>query len=140
MPEIKYGNKTIEYSILIKEGLKSHYITVEKGKGVTLRGKAIPIEKSDKLIAKKAKWIIDKLELVKSIGEDEIVAGSRIQYLGRRYYVEIYINEDIENIEIDFTESKFKVLTPKKLNNQSNLIKAFEAFFTQKAEEKIKPR
>ncbi|WP_139856650.1 M48 family metallopeptidase [Aequorivita sinensis] len=140
MPEIKYGNKTIEYTILEKEGLRSHYITVEKGTGVTLKGEAIPIEKSDKLIAKKAKWIIDKLELVKSIGEDKIVTGSRIQYLGRKYYVEIFINEDIENIEINFTESKFKVLTPKRLNSQSNLIEAFETFFTQKAEEKIKPR
>lgn len=140
MQKIKYGNKTIEYSILVKEGLKSHYITVEKGKGVILKGKAIPIEKSDKLIAKKAKWIIDKLELVKSIGEDEIVTGSRIQYLGRKYYVEIFINGDIENIEIDFTESKFKVLTPKRLNSHSNFTEAFETFFTQKAEEKIKPR
>lgn len=140
MREIKYGNKTIEYSILEKEGLKSHYITVEKGKGVILKGKPIPIEKSDKLIAKKAKWIIDKLELVKSIGEDEIVTGSRIQYLGRRYYVEIFINSDIETIEIDFTESKFKILTPKSLNTQSNLIEAFETFFTYKAEEKILPR
>ncbi|SRX73376.1 M48 family metallopeptidase [Aequorivita antarctica] len=140
MPEIKYGHKTIEYTILEKEGLKSHYITVEKGKGVTLKGNLISIEKSDKLIAKKAKWIIDKLELVKSIGEDEIVTGSRIQYLGRKYYVEIFINNDIENIEIDFTESKFKVLTPKSLNSQSNLVEAFENFFTQKALEKIKPR
>ncbi len=142
MPEIKYGNKTIEYTFLEKVGLKSHYITVEKGKGVTLKGNQISIEKSDKLIAKKAKWIIDKLELVKSIGEDEIVTGSRIQYLGRKYYVEIFINsdEDSNRIEIDFTESKFKVLAPKSLNNQKDLTEAFESFYKEKAIEKLTPR
>lgn len=142
MHEIKYGNKTIEYTFLEKEGLKSHYITVEKGKGVILKGKPISVEKSDKLIAKKAKWIIDKLELVKSIGEDEIVTGSRIQYLGRKYYVEILINPDekANSIEIDFTESKFKVLTPKSLNNQKDLTEAFEQFYKEKAIEKLTPR
>lgn len=141
MPEIKYGNKIIEYTFLEKEGLKSHYITVEKGKGVILKGKPISTEKSDKLIAKKAKWIIDKLELVKAIGEDEIVTGSRIQYLGRKYYVEIFINSDEEsNIEIDFTESKFKVITPKSLNNQKDLTEAFEVFYKEKAIEKLTPR
>ncbi|WP_417371458.1 M48 family metallopeptidase [Gelidibacter japonicus] len=142
MLKIKYGNKTIEYTFLEKEGLKSHYITVEKGKGVTLKGNQISIEKSNKLIAKKAKWIIDKLELVKSIGEDEIVTGSRIQYLGRKYYVEIFINsdDDDKSIEIDFTESKFKVLTPRLLNTQKDLTEAFELFYKEKATEKLIPR
>lgn len=140
MRKVKYGNTTIEYSIDVKEGLKSHYITVERGEGVVLKGKAISAEKSDMLIAKKARWIMDKLELVKAIGDEEIVTGSRIPYLGRRYYVEIFLKEDLEEIEIDFTASKFKVLTPKKLNTQDNLIEAFDNFFTIKAEEKIVPR
>lgn len=142
MHEIKYGNKKIAYTFLEKEGLKSHYITVERGRGVILKGAPISIEKSDKLIAKKAKWIIDKLELVKSVGDDDIATGSRIQYLGRKYYVEIFINSDEEatNIEIDFTESKFKVLTPKSLNNQKDLTEAFESFYKEKAIEKITPR
>lgn len=140
MREVKYGNKTIEYSILIKEDLKSHYITVERGQGVVLKGKAIPVEKSDMLIAKKARWIMEKLELVKAIGEEEIVTGSRIPYLGRRYYVQLFIKEGLEEIKIDFTESKFKVFTPKSLNTQPDLIQAFDSFFTLKAEEKIIPR
>ena len=61
MPSIKYGDKTIEYSILEKESLKSHYITVEKNKGVTLKGKPVSLEKSQKLVSKKAKWILEKL-------------------------------------------------------------------------------
>jgi predicted metal-dependent hydrolase len=140
MPSVKYGSQLIEYQTLVKDGLKSHYISVQKGNGVVLKGKAIPVDKADKLILKKAKWIIDKLELVKSIGDQDIVTGSRIQYLGRKYYVEIFINNDLEEVVINFTESKFKVSLPKALNTQEELQKTFENFFREKAVEKIAPR
>jgi predicted metal-dependent hydrolase len=140
MHKVVYGKNTIEYSILIKDGLKSHYITVEKGVGVTLKGKELPIAKADQLILKKARWILDKLELVKSIDDHDIVTGSRVQYLGRKYYVEVIINNDLSKIDIEFNESKFKVRTPEHLNNQSNLIDAFEDFYRLKAKEKITPR
>lgn len=140
MPEVQYGHKTISYTLLIKEGLKSHYITVQKGEGVVLKGKEISLEKSQQLILKKAKWIIDKLELVKSIGDEDIVTGSRIQYLGRKYYVDLFISDSLEEIIIEFTESKFKVGLPKHLNFQDEIKLAFEEFIQQKAEEKIAPR
>jgi hypothetical protein len=140
MPKVQYGHKTIEYSFKEKEKLKSHYITVDKGDGVVLKGKSISDDKAQKLILKKAKWILDKLDLVSSIGDDDIVTGSRIQYLGRKYYVELFENSSQKEILIDFTESKFKVLLPKSLNNQIELKHAFENFLRLKAEEKLKPR
>ena len=140
MPKVQYGNRTIEYDFLEKDGLKSHYITVQKGEGVVLKGKAITDEHAQKLILKKAKWILDKVDLVKSIGDEDIVTGARIQYLGRKYYVEIFINDNLEEVNIDFTESKFKVSLPRKMDNQANLTNAFELFLKQKAEEKIVPR
>jgi predicted metal-dependent hydrolase len=139
MPSVKYGNKTIEYNFLLKEGLKSHYITVEKGIGVILKGKSISEEFAGKLILKKAKWILDKLELVQSIGDEDIVTGSRIQYLGKKHYVELNIDERIQVIDIDFTESKFKVTLPTRLNNQVALKVTFENFIRQKAKERIEP-
>src|SRR5690554_2784781 len=140
MRSVQYGNRVIEYTFLEKENLKSHYITVQKGEGVTLKGREITDAHAEKLILKKAKWIIDKLELVKSIGEDDIVTGSRIQYLGRKYYVELFIDSSLKTIEIDFTESKFKVYLSKELNNQEDIKKAFSNFITEKAKEKITPR
>ena len=139
MYSVQYGNKTIEYSIAVKEGLKSYYISVEKGFGIILRGKPISIEQADKLILKKAKWILDKLDLVSSISDGEIVTGSRIQYLGRKYYVELIIENDSPKITIDFTESKFKLSLPNQLNSQENLQQAFENYFRIKAQEKIEP-
>jgi hypothetical protein len=140
MSSVQYGDKTIEYTFLEKEGLKSHYITVQKGEGVILKGKAVPLEQANKLILKKAKWILDKLELVKFINEEDIVTGSRIQYLGRKYYVELIINEKLKEIKIDFTESKFVLHLPTSLNTQLSLKEAFNAYQKEKAIEKIKPR
>lgn len=139
MFSVQYGKRIIDYAILEKEGLKSHYITVEKGVGVILKGKSIPKELADKLILKKAKWIIEKLDLVSSINEGEIVTGSRIQYLGKKYYVELHIIEDSTRINIDFTESKFIITLPNHLNTQEQLQLAFENYFRVKAQEKITP-
>jgi predicted metal-dependent hydrolase len=139
MPSVQYGHKSIEYNFLIKEGLKSHYISVEKGIGVILKGKSIPAEHAEKLILKKAKWILDKLDLVQSIGDEDIVTGARIQYLGRKYYVELTIDERLQVIDIDFTESKFKVTLPTRLNNQVALKVTFENFIRLKAKERIEP-
>lgn len=140
MPNVQYGNRIIDYTFLEKANLKSHYISVVKGDGVILKGKPISDEYAQQLILKKAKWIIDKLELVKSIGDDDIVTGSRIQYLGKKYYVEVTINNELNSVFIEFNESKFKVNSPLSLNNQEELKLAFEQYFKQKAKEKIAPR
>jgi len=140
MPSVTYGHKIIDYTILEKEQLKSHYITVERGAGVVLKGKVIPETTAKQLILKKAKWILDKLELVSSIGDTDIVTGARIQYLGRKYYVEVINKEGIATIEIDFTESKFKVYVSKGLNSQKAIQQAFNDFIIAKAKEKIGPR
>lgn len=139
MYSVQYGNRTITFSIVVKEELKSHYVSVEKGIGVILKGKSIPEEHAKKLILKKAKWILDKLDLVQSIGDEDIVTGSRIQYLGRKYYVELTIDDKLQVIDIDFTESKFKVMLPSRLNNQVALKVTFENFMRQKAKERIEP-
>jgi hypothetical protein len=139
MPSIQYGNKTIDYCFIEREGLKSYYISVEKGVGVILKGKPISIEQADKLILKKAKWILDKLDLVSSISDGDIVTGSRIQYLGKKYYVKLVLDNTTPKISIDFTESKFKITLPNDLNTQENLLQAFENYFRVKAQEKIEP-
>lgn len=139
MYSVQYGDRVINYDMSVKEGLKSHYITVEKEVGVILKGKPISKNQADKLILKKAKWILDKLDLVSSVSDGDIATGSRIQYLGRRYYVELILEDEATKIKIDFTESKFKIALPKHLNNQEDLRQAFEHFYRIKALEKIEP-
>ncbi len=140
MPDVQYGNRTIKYSIYEKTGLKSHYISVAQDEGVVLKGSRLSLEASNQLILKKARWIIEKLELVQAQQVDEIVTGSRMQYLGRKYYVQLVIDDTRSDILIRFTASKFQVNLPASLHSQRALKAAFQRFFQQKAKEKITPR
>jgi predicted metal-dependent hydrolase len=54
--------------------------------------------------------------------------------------VELFVNEELESIEIDFTHSQFKVSLPKELNNQSALKEAFKLYYRVKAIAKITSR
>ena len=139
MPKVAYGEKVIEYSIQEKDELKSHYITVERGNGVVLKGKSVTEEQSQRLVLKRAKWILDKLKLVEAIDEGDIVTGSRIQYLGRRYYVQLLKKTDGRQVAVDFNESKFKISVPEDYT-QNNIHEALNQFFKEKANEKITPR
>lgn len=141
MPEVKYGKRIITFEFQLSAHLKAHYITVEKGKGVTLKGGEINLFDAQNLILKKARWIIKKLELVESIGEKDIVSGSRIQYLGRSYYAQVIFSEEVKKTTIDFNESKFIIRINLDAENTQEQIKlALDKFYRDKVKEKILPR
>ena len=139
MFKVEYGKKVIEYSVQEKEELKSHYITVERGNGVVLKGKSVTEEQSQRLVLKRAKWILDKLKLVEAIDEGDIVTGSRIQYLGRRYYVQLQKIANLRKVLVEFNESKFNISVPDNYI-QADIHNELYQFFKKKANEKITPR
>ena len=132
---VAYGDTRIAYRFIEQNGLKSHYISVEKGEGVTLKGRLIPIEEADKLILKKAKWIVDKLRLVaEKPSDDLIVSGSRLPYLGRNYYVEIIKDEAIKKASVVFNYSKFKItINPNSVDVQGDIQCALIIFYREKS-------
>jgi predicted metal-dependent hydrolase len=141
MPNVLYGSHIIEYEFLEKPELKSHYITVEKGKIVVLKGKTIPESKANTLILKKARWIIEKLFLVQSIEESEIVTGSRIPFLGKKYYVQVLFSEEISTPGIHFNHSKFTITLPINQSNIQETIKLeLDDYYRIQAKEKLIPR
>jgi predicted metal-dependent hydrolase len=140
MHSVRYGSKVIDYSIHEKEGLKSHYISVEKNIGVVLKGKPVSQDKADKLILKKAKWIFDKLKIVGTTHENDIVTGSRIPYLGKSYYVEIKIIKQCNKVEIDFNHSKFSISLSSKEVTQEDIKTALNDFYKIKAIQKVTSR
>ncbi|TWR30469.1 M48 family metallopeptidase [Mucilaginibacter pallidiroseus] len=140
MPKVTYGNGVIDYTILEKDGLKSHYIVVEKSAGVILKGKSVPLYKADQLILKKARWILSKLNLVKRTDEEEIVTGSRIMYLGRRYYTEIVFDNSVTDANIEFNHSQFKFTVNPFVDIQAVIKVSLQNFYRAKAVEKITPR
>jgi predicted metal-dependent hydrolase len=137
---VKYGDTTIKYRFVHQDGLQSHYISVEKGEGVTLKGSQIPTAQADKLILKKAKWIVDKLELVAITPTEAIVSGSRLPYLGRNYYVQIIFDETATKATINFTYSKFKITVNPNADIQTDIQATLAIFYRQKAIEKITKR
>ena len=139
MPEVRYGDQTIQYSVQVSNELKSHYIIVEKSHGVILKGALLSEERANKYILKKARWILDKLSLVESVNEADIVTGSRILYLGKKYYTEVYFNDSITTTKIEFNHSRFKITTSG-INTQQDIQLALDNFFREKAAEKIHPR
>lgn len=138
MPNIKYGSKIIEYTIQIKDGLKSHYVVVEKNRGVVFKGQAVSQELSDRMVLKKARWILKKLDLVTDREAAPLVTGSRLRYLGRWYYLEI-VEEDHPEIAIEFNHSKFRIAVPPE-TTQEAIRMALAHYYQEKAEEKITPR
>lgn len=140
MPEVKYGTKVIQFALEEKEGLKSHYITVEKNAGVVLKGTPVSESKAEKLILKKAKWILSKLALVETLEEGDIVTGSRIQYLGKRFYTEVLFDEQIKKSEVHFNHSQFKIIVNPNSSIQQDIEDALLSFYRVKAKEKLEPR
>ncbi|HEU4470710.1 MAG TPA: SprT family zinc-dependent metalloprotease [Flavisolibacter sp.] len=140
MRSVQYGSRTISYSFKPKNGLKSHYISVEREAGVVLKGKPVPAAMADKLILKKARWILEKMELVRSVKDEEIVTGSRLPYLGKTYYVQISVDRALESPIVTFNYSKFQITVPGKNTSQDRIMTALELFYKEKAIEKIMPR
>ena len=140
MRRVQYGRKTIEYSSLVNEGLKSHYITVARDSGVVLKGRSVSPAIADKLILKKAPWIFNKLAVVGSAGNEKIVTGSRLPYLGKNYYVQVIQDNKAAGVTVEFTYSKFIITARSVHTSQDKLKTALDEFYRVKAMEKIGPR
>lgn len=140
MRSVQYGSRFITYSVQPKDGLKSHYISVEREAGVVLKGKPVSDTTADRLILKKAKWILEKMELVGSVKEGDIVTGSRLPYLGKTYYVQIQVDQTLKSPTVTFNYSKFQITVPDKNTGQEQIIAALQLFYKEKALEKILPR
>ena len=141
MPAVNYGTQEIQFHHIVDKALKHAYITVDFYEGVVLKSPPISQEKAKEAVYKKGKWILEKLKLVERIPQGKIVSGSRLLYLGRRYYVEIVPDESIQKIQVKFTHSKFEILLTPSLPDQGAAInEALQLFFREKAAIKITPR
>jgi len=95
LPATQYGTTEIHYSHIIDNTLKHGYITVDFYEGVILKTPFIEDGKADQLVLNKGRWILDKIKLVERLPQGEIITGSRLLYLGRRYYVEVVPDSQI---------------------------------------------
>lgn len=142
MPLLQYGQTTIEWRFRADAKLKRHYVTVERGQPVLLRGPMVAEQEQEALVRRRARWICEKLEQVNlQQAHEAIVTGSRLRYCGRTYFTEVRHTPGIPRPRLSFTASRFVIdsldgasiqpdaLTPLLLN-----------FYRERAHEKLLTR
>ena len=139
MYSVKYGTKNIVFDIERKTSLKNTYINVDTDGVLVKTNDTTTIEEINEMVMNKSAWISKKLELFKAIAVNrDITTGSRLYYMGKSYYVEMFQDKDADTITINFTHSKFHIITPPKFT-LNRLNEVIENFYKQKAIEKIIP-
>ncbi|NRD81660.1 M48 family metallopeptidase [Burkholderia pseudomallei] len=142
MPRLQYGRTTIEWQFTPDAGLKRHYVTVERGRPVLLRGPWVDVPEQEALVRQRARWIREKLALVnKPLAEDAVVTGSRLRYSGRSYFTEVRHVPELTTPRLVFTASRFVVDCPWGCSIVPETVASLlESFYRERAEEKLLPR
>ncbi|MDQ1351898.1 MAG: hypothetical protein QG657_2204, partial [Acidobacteriota bacterium] len=102
---------------------------------------AVDEAQAGRMVLKKAAWIIEKLKLVAREPQGDIVSGSRLLYLGRKYYTQIIQNPAVSTVRVTFNHSAFKIqVPPNQPQKQTHIEQKLTEFYRQKAIEKLTPR
>ncbi|MGA8136856.1 MAG: SprT family zinc-dependent metalloprotease [Pseudomonas gingeri] len=142
MPVLNYGQTTIEWHFQLDTNLKRHYVTVERGRSVLLRGPQVDELEQEALVLRRARWIREKLTQVNlPLASEPIVTGSRLRYAGRTYFTEVRHAPDILKPRLTFTASRFIVDNPDSASIHPDvLMPLMERFYRERAQEKLMVR
>ncbi|MDH2248124.1 M48 family metallopeptidase [Pseudomonas sp. GD03855] len=139
MPVLNYGQTAIEWYFQLDSKLKRHYVTVERGRPVLLRGPQVDELEQEALVLRRARWIKEKLAQVNQpLASEPIVTGSRLRYAGRTYFTEVRHTPDILKPRLTFTASRFIVDNPDGASILPDvLMPLLERFYRDRAHEKL---
>jgi predicted metal-dependent hydrolase len=139
MPVLHYGQTAIEWYFQLDSKLKRHYVTVERGRPVLLRGPQVDEPEQEALVLRRARWIREKLVQVNQpLASKPIVTGSRLRYAGRTYFTEVRHTPDILKPRLTFTASRFIVDSPDGASILPDvLMPLLERFYRERAHEKL---
>lgn len=139
MPVVNYGQTAIEWYFQLDSKLKRHYVTVERGRPVLLRGPLVDETEQEALVLRRARWIREKLAQVNQpLASEPIVTGSRLRYAGRTYFTEVRHTPDILKPRLTFTASRFIVDNPDGASILPDvLMPLLERFYRDRAHEKL---
>jgi predicted metal-dependent hydrolase len=139
MPRLQYGQTTIDWRFQPDANLKRHYVTVERGLPVLLRGPVVDEQEQEALVRRRARWIREKLAMVNlTQANDDIMTGSRLRYCGRTYFTEVRHAPGLLKARITFTASRFVVENPSGSSIHPDvLMPVLESFYRDRAHEKL---
>lgn len=142
MPQLQYGSSTIDWVFQADAKLKRHYVTVERGRPVLLRGPSVDSVEQEALVRRRARWIREKQRLVNlpQVSED-IVTGSRLRYCGRTYFTKVRLARGLAAPRLSFTASRFVIETPTGRSiSQEDLGPLLLEFYRERAQERLLAR
>lgn len=139
MPLLQYGQTTIEWYFQLDTNLKRHYVTVERGRAVLLRGPQVDEAAQEALVLRRARWIREKLAMVNlPQANEDIVTGSRLRYAGRSYFTEVRHTPSLPKPSLTFTSSRFVIENPDGLSlTTESLLPLLDLFYRERAQEKL---
>lgn len=142
MPQLQYGQTTIEWRFKTDATLKRHYVTVERGQPVLLRGPRVARQEQEALVRQRARWIRNKQALVEQpLAEEQIATGSRLRYCGRTYFTEVRHTPGLLHPTLHFTASRFVIESPTGREiGVDALAPLLTAFYRERAQEKLLAR
>jgi predicted metal-dependent hydrolase len=139
MPQLQYGSSTIDWIFQADAKLKRHYVTVERGRPVLLRGPSVNGAEQEALVRRRARWIREKQRLVNLPRVSEaVVTGSRLRYCGRTYFTEVRNVRGLIAPRLSFTASRFVIETPDgRTISQEDLGPLLLEFYRERAQERL---
>jgi predicted metal-dependent hydrolase len=142
MHQFQYGKTSFEWQYRPDNSLKRHYVTVERGRPVLLRGPSVDEPEQEALIRRRARWIREKLVQVNMpLTARAIVTGSRLKYAGRSYFTEVRHTPGINKPVLSFTASRFIIENPHGASIEPDaLMPVLECFYRDRAHEKLLAR
>ncbi|WP_338499181.1 SprT family zinc-dependent metalloprotease [Delftia tsuruhatensis] len=142
MPQLQYGQTTIEWRFKADATLKRHYVTVERGQPVSLRGPRVSRQEQEVLVRQRARWIREKQAQVEQpLAEELVVTGSRLRYCGRTYFTEVKHTPGLLYPTLHFTASRFLIENPMGRDIGADaLAPLLTAFYRERAQEKLLAR
>ncbi|MDP3847643.1 MAG: SprT family zinc-dependent metalloprotease [Pseudomonas sp.] len=139
MPLLQYGQTTIEWHFQLDTNLKRHYVTVERGRAVLLRGPQVDEAAQEALVLRRARWVREKLAMVNlPQANEDIVTGSRLRYAGRSYFTEVRHTPSLLKPTLTFTASRFVIENPDGPSlSPESLLPLLDLFYRERAQEKL---
>ena len=146
MRHILYGNRRISFRIERSNRRKTLGIYVSLKAGVVVRSpRFLKVDKILEIVKKRARWIIEKQELVKNHGHmcsaKEFVSGESFPYLGKQYRLKVMKSASKE--ECKLINGRFFVGINRDLNSEGEkrtVKKTLLNWYLRCAEEKIPER
>jgi len=148
MPDVQFGNTTIQYQIKRSGERETVSIAVDPKEGVIVTApEDVSKEKINNVVTDRAGWIIEKQEELRDITEPplekEFLSGEKLQYLGRRYRLKLIKDDEREEISVSLKKGQFKVNIPNNLEDKERKKLVREKlvdWYQEHAQSKLKER